>query len=649
MIDSYNINDIILGTPSRASGHEAYLGALYQSPADGKSSKIICKMNKHGRPELSRMEVTFSKLAQLFLAPGTTSFQKLVVNDQKQILGVATQHLCYVIAEKEGLQKQFYALNRKSGWKPVPASVTDVSEIPIHFFDKLPQGTMANLRAEEKAGRLTIDYASLADILGTSLVLEEDDIHRGNYGFYLVDKGGKPEVVFFKIDHDLMFVNSIMGFYTRRPFHWFHGAHAFDFAAGDLLSLVHLKSAAHAYWPTKFSYIANPFDNKEYHSYADIKAFSQMGSHPEFIKAKWKSFLKHILMPEGLIKQTLDEGSDRQNAADRAHSALMNQVVLTRISQLRAVLFSIKDFRDFVGSLSSKDEDIKTLLQEVIPPHLITEDLLAQTKDSFLAYKKHCLSEAAEENTNKFTEEDTPLHTAIKLGEYRYEESLSMFGHQFINTKNKEGKTPLDVALEQVNSAKADSGDVRQDARYIMQHLLKNGAKKTQAYKDAGLDAEISAHTFKSPYVEQITKATSYKRMKCILSDIGEDHRFSLKFKKDLAYECIKRFITVYQDHDQAEEILRRFKKEINNSSSEGGYADMRYIRQLRSELWIVRQIRGLYGMTSTQRKINDLMDQTLGQIKANKAPSGCFPFFSRNKGKEEERVEWGNKMSLQA
>ena len=225
----YNIKDIILGLPSH-SGHEAYLSALHRLD----NQKIIYKKNKYGIASFSRLEVSFSQLAKLFLSPDLTPSQRLVVDDENQVVGVAVQHLCYAVENKEGLEHAFYTLNNPhSNCKTTKHRISDLAKIPIYFLDKLPQGFYAQLLKAEKAGQLTIDYDSLASILATSYTMEEDDLHKGNFGFYLVEKEGKPQVEFFKIDHDLMFVDSIMGFHTRRPFHLFHGPSAFDIFGED--------------------------------------------------------------------------------------------------------------------------------------------------------------------------------------------------------------------------------------------------------------------------------------------------------------------------------------------------------------------------------------------------------------------------------
>lgn len=196
----YNLKDIYLGAPS-FSGHEVYLDAVYYpSDPSEKNFRVIYKKNKFGNANLSRMEVAFSQLARLFLDNGLTSFQKMVVNDANKVQGLIVEHLNYVIENKEGLKQPFYTLNApRNGCDFTEKRVTSPNEIPFYFLDKLPQGFFNQLLAAEKNNKLSIDYASLASILATSYTLEEDDLHKGNFGFYLVKKQGKPRVVFSKL------------------------------------------------------------------------------------------------------------------------------------------------------------------------------------------------------------------------------------------------------------------------------------------------------------------------------------------------------------------------------------------------------------------------------------------------------------------
>lgn len=611
MVAFYNINDITLGFPSYF-GHEAYLNAKYIP--DNK--KIIYKKNKYGFASFSRLEMSFSQLAKLFLFPGLTPAQYLVKDNNKNIVGIAVQHLGYVVENKEGLDSAFFTFNDPHAHcDTTKCYINDVAKIPIYFLDKLPQGFYAKLTKAEKEGQLAIDYDSLASILATSYTMEEDDLHKGNFGFYLVEKDEKPRVVFFKIDHDLMLVDGVMGFYARRPLYLFHGSGAFDIVAEDLLTFPNLKHSANFYWPTRFSYIAKPFDNKKYHNFAEISAFVRLSTNPAFVKAKWKTFLKQILISKKLIEKTLSDCTDVENSIDRAHMALMTQVMVTRLAHLRAVLFSMKEFRDFVVNMNGEDHE--ALVQELSS---INNFSVPKIKEIVAQCLILC-------SASGFEEGDTPLHTAIKLGEYRYEESLRMFG-RFINIKNKAGKTPLDIAVEQVSvfASKADN-DVGADMKFVMKHLLENGAQRTATFKQANLDKDVQSYVFTNPCIREINASLTYSDFKVILRDIGEKHQFCLKYKKNMAIDCIKQWIKVRQSHPNFRQELEQLKKDVNGTSSEAEASEVKYLRQLRSKLWIIRQLRGLYGMTSTQMEINRVIAQARRQLTC--PASGDYSFFS--------------------
>lgn len=616
----YNISDITLGAPSH-SGHEAYLGAIYNP----LKQKIVYKKNKYGIPSFSRLEISFSQLAKLFLSPDLTPDQYLVLDEKYNVVGVAAQHLCYSIDNKESLDQPFYALNDPlQGFNTTALNLTDSAQIPIYFLDKLPQGYFATLSDAEKKGQLSIDYEALASILATSYTMEEDDLHKGNFGFYMVKKNGKPHVVFFKIDHDLMFVDSIMGFHTRRPFHLFHGPSAFDIIAEDLLSFPNLKYSANSYWPTKFGYVANPFDSKEYHSFSENAAFAALAGNPAFIKAKWMTFYKHILIPTELIECTLRDSANIENDIDRAHIALLTQAMVARLAALRAVLFSVKEFREFVVGLDAREHE--ALLREIIP---LNHPLEQQIKTSVADFNRLCTS------ANGFVAGDTPLHMAIKLGEYRYEETTRMFGH-FINTPNSAGQTPLDLAMEQTRTLTIAEYDIRTDKYVLMQHLLEKGAYKTDRFKQANMDEEIKNHQFINPYLPRIKPTLSFANFKNVLRDIGEDHRFCLKYKKNLAIGCINHWIELRQSHPYFKYELKKLQQDINGKSPEIECAGVKYIRQLRSKLWLIRQLRGLYGQTSTQSEINHIIDKAMEPFLAKEDKT--FTFFSRIR---EQRLDF--------
>jgi hypothetical protein len=595
MSSYYFYEDFDLGT-SAHSGHEFFPKARFS--ANGK--KFILKSNKHGRAVATRLEIAFSKLAQLFLAPCLTSSQSIVIKDAK-VWGSAVDHICYFIDKKEGLHRDYYRIEKKdAACKVTPVSVTRAEDIPVYFFDQLPHEYFSKLVKAQT--ELSIDYASLANIMATSYFLEEDDLHKGNFGFYIKKTSDKPRVHFFKIDHDLMFIDNIMSQASIRFFHWTQNEHAFDITARDLIHFPKLLDSKNSYWPTTKSTLRHPFQDKEYRTEVEVDSFAALANNEEFRHAKWLAFYKHILMPISVIHENLRQCYDCDNEYERAQLALVLQAAVARQARLTAVLFSVKEFRDFVRNLSQDSK--KSVVDEI-----------AQKDVTVRQQVQHIMQKYAKTD---FEEGDTPLHVAIKLGAYRYEESIRSF-KGFINRANAAGKRPVDCALEQAKKHHVPSSNPGENALFTLQHLVQNGADKPLGYVNYYSDYE-----FKPEYCERAKKIKNYEELLGLLTEVGEDHRYCLKHKKNIAFTCLSECIK--SKPSDLKKILQQFKKQVNAPAIDSG--GLAYIRQLRSSLWIVRQLRGLYGISSTLWNMNLLIEKTafgLSQKSTNCPP--CMPF----------------------
>jgi hypothetical protein len=625
------IKDIELGK-ARKFGHETYRHAVHKP--SGK--KIIAKKNKRGSEELTHWELMFTRVASLFLGKGFTCSQNVMLDNQGKVLGLVTKHICYVIAEKEGLNSSFFSLNpRKKTYRR--KKIHKAEDIPLYFLDDLPANFFSTLLKSERQGRLEIDYASLANVMATSFALQDIDLHKENYGYYLIaSKNGRPRLVFFKIDHDLMFTGHIMSFKTRRFFHWLDKVDIFNITADDLINFPNIKTLAHAYWPTTRSYFSNLWTNKGYHDPAEVSAFASLSDIQAFQKAKWRTFYKHILLPEKRIQLFLQEGLHEQDAASRERINLLMQSLIIRQAQLKSVLFSIKAFRDFVANLSQEEK--AALVQEITEPYSqavcepveeklepISEQVKEEVESVMCFYEQPCQPRSV---NLPIVEKDTPLHSAIKLGEYRYEETLEMFG-QYIHQRNSEGKTPLDVAADRLVLATAQ--DVRQDAVPILQDLLANGAKETSIFQKAKGTFIAQSKQYSVSYLQANSLFSlnepfqKHEELKARLVDIGKDHRFSLKYKKNLALSCIAQFIRDVPSSQEKKKALLDLKDAINQSDILKN--DLQYIKQLRSRWFIIRYIKGLFGQTLTQYKSNSMLDKAIDNLR-QKEKSKQWPLF---------------------
>lgn len=622
MPEFYKEECIKLNQPGK-SGHDYDRHAIYDEKITlfDESKEIVYKKNKRNDPYFTRLEIAFTHVAALFQAKNSTPLPTLVMKEVKEkgivrraIAGLAVEKICYTIARKEILPARFYRLKKpfnKCYYELQSSDNTDrtvdtAENIPYYFFNELPQEFFARLQDAARKGRLQIDYASLAAILTSSYTLEEDDFHKGHFGFYLVEREKDlPRVVFFKIDHGLSLVDSIMSFYSSRKFHWNDGDHAFDITAEDLLNFPVIKSA-NTYWPTKKSPLPYLSGDKKYHSDREIQSFAGLATNPEFIKAKWMNFYKQILLPKELIQQSL-VNMDVDNP-DRAQIRLLTQSILARQATLRAVLFSLEPFRNFVCGLSAKDK--QDLLEDMqFTP--ATKAHEAQVHRKMADYHALCVSSPG------FCTGDTPLHVAIKLGEYRYEESFQHFG-RYLNENNNLGMSPLDVAIECAQQRLAPPASLGADPYATIKDLLAHGAEKTDLFLRTQNPREIARHIGYHPCREAVAAAVNYQQLKDVLVSIGVDHSLCLKTQKKLAIDCITQFIKQNKNKPNQHAELQQLRREISGYRKDDtvDVECLQYVRQLQSKLWIVRQIRGLFGQTSTLSTIQTIIDKELSRLK---------------------------------
>lgn len=620
----YKRTSIDLGNIPQQHGHVVYPDARYRSEhADPRP--VVYKENKYSSSELSRFEVAFSELARLFLAPDLTPSQVLVKSEQQAVVGTACEHISYTIARCEILPALFYQIDKQESWQLYCQDVTEPKDVPFYFFDKFAPGFFNVLRCAEKKGEISFDMGSLARVLAGSYTLEEDDLHKGNFGFYIVQKDNKPHVVFFKIDHDLMLADSVMSHCHTRFFNWFHGAGAFEITARDLLNFPFLTDSQNYYWPTVKRTIFG-IGNKAYSTDDEVDAFADLARSPEFCRSKWMEFYKHILVPPWLIEQALSKHFDNSDPHERAHIALITQSVVVRLAKLRAVLFSIPAFREVVSSLSFSEQYamVHGIAGNAEPA--CVESLETDIAMSMLRYKELC------QHDSFFVQGDTPLHAAIKLQDYRYDDTWQAFGH-YVEQKNAQGQTPLDVAM---GMARLSAGelieDIRCDSLCTMKHLLKEGARKTADYQpfEQSIPTKLNDYLFHSDYPKRAQEQDTMPQLIQLLHELGEDYRISLKMKKELAVICVRKFVAKHQHHQQLANMLSELKVALNGAGIEPPAPELQFIRQLRSQLWIVRIVRGLLGGTATQVQLNALIDK---EIK-NLTPStpGRWLFFSRKK-----------------
>lgn len=610
--EQYHLSQIQRGRPLLKRSHAVYLHASYS--ADGThSSRIIYKENKHHKAELTRYEMAFGEMARLFLPFDLTPPQRLVLDDSQRVVGLGCEHLIEMIRRREGEGASFYQLSPHDQ-RLTTTRQSEEADVPYYLLNQFPPGFFKTLLAASKRGEVVLDMKSLAGVLTTSYTLEEDDLHKANFGFYVVARAGKPTVVFYKIDHDLMMADSVMSHLQARFVNWFNGSDAFRITARDLLNFPRLIDSGNYYWPTTRRALSMS-QNYAFSSTDEVHAFSDLALSPEFEQAKWLEFYKHILLTPELIVTSLEKHLNADDATDRARISLVTQSVVARQAKLRAVLFSLPEFRQVVSSLDNAQR--AAMIQD------ITVRAAPEVRESIslaLATTMECHQTLCR---TAFQADDTPLHAAIRLGDYRYHETIPCF-KEFLNKENRNHETPLDLVVAMAaRQTLEEASDIRKNMPAIAKHLLESGAMKTAAFTNyqqrLGYDAK--QYCLESPYTIAARQAPDLSTLKQVLSAIGRDHTFSLKMQKDLALMAVRGFIDEHrvQPGTGLKDSLRDLKEAVKTDPG------LQYIRQLRSQLWIVRILRGLYGTTTTQSQLNQMIDLTLRSKPTVVARSNLF------------------------
>ncbi|MBA4696897.1 MAG: hypothetical protein H2069_05895 [Legionella sp.] len=246
----------------------------------------------------------------------------------------------------------------------------------IHFLDQYPDGFFNEILQKAREGDITIDIPSLVAVLTLPYISEDDDPHKGNIGFYVLEEDGQKKIVFVKFDCDLCFLHDIMAPRDLRFPNLFLMGNANKITTRDLEHFPVLENAQLHYWPTNTRYFAK--SSKAY-SKRDACAFrSLVEGHDEdalapiqeaFEKEKWKCFLKHIVMPINMVEEHLNRVIPPEIHFDKI--ILVKDAVSDRLRQLRKAMFKSEQFLAFYSQLKSfstkgKKDAVTALKQDII-------------------------------------------------------------------------------------------------------------------------------------------------------------------------------------------------------------------------------------------------------------------------------------------
>lgn len=579
-----NLEELAESQEKTKKQKDAHPNHFINAQIHGKTLPVIFKENKHGDEEASINEAAFSAIASLMIKPGLTPDQHLVEQypgkmlggqlSSAKIAGVASVNYSKTLApfkENDSLRKITFEYGCIKTEK-LPTNVEQRNkEKGFVFLTDVAHGFFTELLKQHRNPRskIKIDMESIGNVLMVAHELEEDDLHKGNIGCYAREVNGETIVTFFKIDHDLMFIDKIMSYKDARFANLLYGGDAFLITPEDLLNFPDIKSGNH-YWPTK-----NPFFVKKEKAYIDADeraAFASLKDDPEFQRAKWKYCLKFLLLPESLVRESLTRILSEANANDADKIAEIEHAIFSKVSELRTAAFSLKEFRDYLKSPEG-DADITAL-------HAEFNQYAGNMNFSKALHTKTC---EVLDLHSQIKNDDTPLHIALRADDYRFEETMPYY-QQYANKKNEEGETPLDVIAEVAH---------RKNNAYtwsIINHLKKFGAKLNQA---------IFPRNAKEEETKYQKGLTSLQQFEYALTQIRNNPKRSLKRKKKLALKLISDNRKTLGEHN-LKIILEKTKTLDPN---------YRFLMRLRTKGWLRRKRKGLYGKTSTFVKLARLVE----------------------------------------
>lgn len=451
---------------------------------------------------------------------------------------------------------------------------------------------------------------SLADVFATAYGLEEDDLHKGNIGYYVTQKKGRPCFHFFKIDHDLMFSDKIMAARSARVANLRYSSEKFRVTARDLMGFPDLQDSGNHYWPTKRALFTS--GSKAYHNDEDRAAYKGLKDDPEFQKAKWKRFLKQAVLPQDYLSKCLRQPLESAKTDPETESTLtiVQRANFSKIAELRGRLLSIPKFKDYLEeNFDEASQSILNEIEEYCIKMMCTERERQQYKRETLNML-HSIYEACQQYTP-----ETALHAAIQTQSYRCFETAKYFKDILDNT-DQEGNTPLDFAIARFHEC---------------EERLRNHPKNPQAvelkhmqvyYADVilDLDKHQAKHSFsEGEYSRVLATAKKTSSASILIPRINslDDFKYYLGVMRNSPLQTLKQdkvyAVKLLEKANLSEEDLLQLKDELNEKEPPG---HLKFIKELRSEIWIIKKIRGVYGETGTVTDMKTCIDKKLKQLR---------------------------------
>lgn len=574
-----------------------------EATIDDQTYDALIKINKEAGidgEEHSMMEAAAGEVTRFFTGSRFSGRHNLVVDEAgKHIIGVAPHDFSNqirqeiaqgttVLAIRELQQPKGAQILTPANWK-TPVAESNLRE-GYAFLDEQPQNTFDTLIALRKKGQIDIDMDSLASILTAAYVMEEDDLHKGNIGYFVTKTdNGKPTVHFFKIDHDLMFADSIMSRRHQRALAtWDYTDKAFRLTADDIKNFPDIHAQGFHYWPTqKRTFVKG---DKAYTNAKERQEFAALKDDPDFKVAKIKYLLKFTLLPREYIDQILLYHMDPVTDAD--NFTLIQTALNERLSELRRVFFTSEEFQTLHSTeqgrqqLAKAFEDTKTELWNAyceLYPENKTDLHIKAEMVSALTYQWGIIENA---------ENLSAIEQHVLLGDYDFQTQYS----------DEDLLKGLAKASQQ------------------FEHHMRNLKEQVDAFRFANIMFDMQQKLSPTTSIPHELEQSLQKAKHCIIGQYLQPNEITTFMQFKAQVELIRRAgLPLKQQKAATVQLLKAATKftdpeELNKLAQalDRHHLDpqLKFIRQLRSELWIIRLLRKAYGYSSTASEILDIVRQ---------------------------------------
>lgn len=354
---------------------------------------------KHNTHVLSRCEVAFENCYRLLL--GNRSTKTVMVCDEVgaagDVLGIFSEEIPAFV--------DIFMLQNTAKWMKLVAwdrlSMQEKKNLQLareQFngieFKQLYEIAHAHPNLlDPVAGTIKFDQPhfvrGLADILVTSYVFAEEDLHKRNFG---VDVYGIPR----RIDFGMSFCKVV---YERvrcvRVGLGVSGDGGWQISDRDIINFPILTDASPLYWPTintdeKLGALSNSLGYERKFTTDDLTLFSQLAKNEEFIAAKYRCFLKLLLIPEKYFQKIFIDcfSSPVGSEIDKLGKDLFIHL-RDRINVFRTTLCQIPEFGEFLTKMDKTKVGIKEVVDELFLRDGTTEqDFIDRYEDLVVAAAK---------------------------------------------------------------------------------------------------------------------------------------------------------------------------------------------------------------------------------------------------------------------